>query len=69
MQMHGEDSTSYSRNTALLNIQYLKKDPAPAVIKLLMELTVWRRRDDIEKSSENVMATLCSTPTWETKNL
>ena len=37
MQMHGEDSTSYSRNTTLFNTQYLKKDPAPDVIKLLME--------------------------------
>ena len=62
MQMHGEDSTSYSRNTALLNTQYLKKDPAPVVIKSLMELTVWRRRDDIEKSSENVTATLTQYP-------
>lgn len=40
MQMYGRDSTSYSKNTTLLHTQYLRKDPAPAIIKSLMELTV-----------------------------
>lgn len=62
MQMHGEDSTSYSRNSALLHTQYLKKDPAQAVIKSLMELTVWQRREDIETSPKDVSSTLLQFP-------
>lgn len=62
LQMHGEDSTSYARNSALLRVQYMKKDPAQNVIKSLMELTVWKRREEIEGTPEDVLATLDKYP-------
>lgn len=58
LQMHGEDSVSYNRNAALLVTQYMKKDPAPEVIKSLMKLTAWKRRTDIEEADEDVSVVL-----------